>query len=234
MHKEHKNILYELKNYQGNGTAHTSSDSYILSGHPYFDISVPLRRHIVKTWLKTQPSISFEEFIGVVNSLYHGTSHEEKTMASYLLGYHSKYRARIKPTTLHQWLNELVGWAEIDSLCQNVFTAEEMLNNWEAWQKLIRQLSTSKNINKRRAALVFLTGPTYQSDDRRLHQLAFEVIDVLMNEKEIIITKAISWLLRSMSVQKSTDVKNYLDRNKETLPAVAIRETWRKISTGKK
>jgi len=58
MHKEHTKILNEVKKHKGKGTQHTSSDSYILSGHFYYDVSVPTRRQIVKNWLKENKDIS--------------------------------------------------------------------------------------------------------------------------------------------------------------------------------
>jgi len=234
MDPEHKKILTEIKKHKGKGTEHTSSDSYILSGHFYYDVSVPVRRQIVKNWLKDNKNILDEDFTAVLDSLYKGKSHEEKTVASYLLSYHHPHRKGIKPKQLNEWLDHLVGWAEIDALCQNVFTAEELLADWKMWESFIRKLSKDKNINKRRASLVLLTGPTHRSNDKRLRDLAFKVVDTLKDERPIIITKAISWLLREMSAQHKKAVSKYLKKNEETLPKIAIRETWRKIKTGKK
>jgi hypothetical protein len=42
-------------------------------------------------------------------------------------------------------------------------------------------------------ALVFLTAPVRYSGDKRLADLGFEVIHMLQHEREIIITKAVSW-----------------------------------------
>lgn len=234
MNTQQKKLLAEIKKHKGKGTQHTSNDSYILSGHFYYDVSVPVRRQIVKSWLKENKDISAKDFVAVLDSLYKGKSHEEKTIASYLLSYHHPHRKTIKLKQLNEWLDHLVGWAEIDSLCQNVFTADEFLSNWKEWKLLITKLSKDKNINKRRASLVLLTGPAYRSEDKRLQELAFEIIDRLKHEKEIIITKAISWLLRDMSNKHKEVVVDYLEQNENTLPKVAVRETRRKLKTGKK
>ena len=231
---EHKKLLAEIKKHKGKGTNHSNSESYIGSGHIYYDVSVPVRRHIAKEWLKKHKEISDKEFVAVLDSLYQGKSHEEKTLASMLLGYHHLHRKTIKPKHLDRWLNHLVGWAEVDSLCQNVFTAEELLVDWKLWELFIQKLARDKNINKRRASLVLLTGPTHRSEDKRLRDLAFQTIDKLKHEKPIIITKAISWLLRDMSRQHKGEVERYLKANENTLPKVAVRETWRKIKTGRK
>jgi 3-methyladenine DNA glycosylase AlkD len=56
----------------------------------------------------------------------------------------------------------------------------------------------------------------------------------LKGEKEIIITRAISWVLRSMVKHHRKALENYLKKNEKTLPAVAVRETKIKLDTGTK
>jgi 3-methyladenine DNA glycosylase AlkD len=72
------------------------------------------------------------------------------------------------------------------------------------------------------------------SDDPRFHHLAVETIDRLKPETPILITKAVSWLLRSMADRRPADVTRYLDANMATLPKIAIRETRTKLRTGTK
>lgn len=233
MHPLHAELLKEIKKHRNRGTTLSKSDSYILSGHPYYDIAVPIRRSIAKAWLKSHKDISSHEFIRTLDSLYAGKSHEEKTIASNLLGYSPVHRARVTTTDVDRWLNHLVGWAEVDSLCQNIFTADELLAHWGAWEKFIVKLSKDKNINKRRASLVLLTGPV-RSTDIRILALAFAMCEALKHEKPILITKAISWLLRNMVATHKNEVRNYLARERESLPKIAVRETTRKILTGRK
>ena len=106
--------------------------------------------------------------------------------------------------------------------------------SWREGERFLRTLSCDKNINRRRAALVFLTTPVRKSADKRLAALAFEVIDALKPERDIIITKAVSWLLRSMVQHHKRAVAAYIKENRHLLPALAVRETTRKIATGRK
>ena len=80
--------------------------------------------------------------------------------------------------------------------------------------------------------MVFLTTPVSQSADKRLSDLAFENIDRLKHEKDILITKAISWILRSLVKHHKKEVSKYLEDSKESLPKIAIRETKNKITYG--
>lgn len=234
MHAHHKTLLAEIRKHQRRRVHTQANDSYLSSGHHYYDVSVPARRAMSKAWLKANKGIPDKEFIAAVDSLMLGKSHEEKTVACILLACHAPGRAGIRTKKLDAWLDQLVGWAEIDSLCQNVFRAEEVLTDWTAWERFIRRLARDKNINKRRAALVFLTGPVRYSSDKRLAEMAFDVVDILKGERDIIITKAVSWLLRSLAENHKRAVTGYIARNRDTLPAIAVRETTRKIKTGRK
>jgi 3-methyladenine DNA glycosylase AlkD len=135
---------------------------------------------------------------------------------------------------LNKWLENLEGWAEIDSICQNKFKAKEILGNWGEWHNFLNSWNISSQISKRRASLVLLTGPVGQVNDKRLSTLAFENIDNTKGEKDILITKAISWLLRSLIKNNKEEVSRYLEENKESLPKIATRETKVKLKHGKK
>lgn len=231
----HKTIITALKAKAGTANAGQSSDSYTGSGHAFYAVSVPDRRAILKEVVKAnKKEATIEGWLRLVDALMAGKSHEEKTMGAYLLGYVPEARKTADFSRLDTWLEELEGWAEVDSLCQNIFQPDELLVDWSGWQKFLRKLAKDKNINKRRASLVFLTGPTWKSDDKRLHVQAYENIDRLKHEKDILITKAISWLLRSMVDTRPKEVAGYLLANADTLPKIVLRETKRKLATGKK
>jgi len=234
-------LIAGLEKHRRNRAHSQANDSYLSSGHHYYDVSVPTLRTLAKAWLKTNGDIPDAEFIAVLDALYRGKSYEEKVLASILLSYHRTGPGTIGPKLLDSWLDHLVGWAEIDSLCvcsssasRRNFTEDEMLDDWSEWVRFIRKLSRDKNINKRRAALVFLTVPIRYSEDKRLAALGFEVIEELKPERHIMITKAVSWLLRSMVRHHARAVAAYVRENRHSLPAIAVRETTRKITTGRK
>ena len=109
-----------------------------------------------------------------------------------------------------------------------------MLKDWSNWKKLLLKLAKDNNFHKKRASLVLLTKPIRDSNDSRLKVLAFVLIDALKREKSILITKAISWLLRDLVKYHKREVRKYLELNQNSLPKIAVRETKRKIETGRK
>jgi 3-methyladenine DNA glycosylase AlkD len=170
-----------------------------------------------------------------LDSLYSkATTFEEMDVAARLLGISSKLRQEINPQKLDYWLNFTKGWAEVDLLCQSNFTAEEILGNWKVWKKLLIKFSKDKNIHKRRASLVLLIKAVRGSKSTKLSNLAFKNIEYLKSEKEILITKAVSWILRSLIKNHKKEVSLYLEKNKDSLPKIAVREVSNKLKTGKK
>ena len=236
MHVEHAALLAELRKAARPIRADQppQNDSYGGSGRPFFNVSVPDRRAIIKRWLAAHKAMGSADFFAVIDSLTQGDSHEEKTLAGMLVAANAKARPDVKTADLDRWLGRLNGWAEVDTWCQNLFKAEDMLAGWPAWRGLIDRLSTDANINKRRAAMVLLNGPVHYSDDARFSDLAFVVLERLKGEKPILITKAVSWLLRSLITRHREAVIAYLDANADSLPAIAIRETRTKLKTGTK
>jgi 3-methyladenine DNA glycosylase AlkD len=72
------------------------------------------------------------------------------------------------------------------------------------------------------------------SKDMIFYELGIKNIEKLKHEKPVLITKAISWLLRSMVKNHKNEVEKYIKNNLESLPKIAIRETQKKLITGTK
>ncbi len=235
MHPDHTALLADLRRLaRPVAGAPAQNDSYGGSGRPYFNVSVPDRRALARGWLADHKAEGAKGVLALVESLFNGASHEEKTLAAILLGASTAARQAARPSDIDRWLGKLNGWAEVDSLCQNLFTAGEMMRDWPAWTELIEALTVSPDINRRRAALVLLTGPVARSDDPAFRDLAFTTLEALKAERPILITKAVSWLLRSLAARHGPEVESYLEAHAATLPAIAVREARVKLATGTK
>ncbi len=231
---EHAALLAQLRAAGRPYRGGVQNDSYSGSGHPFLNVSAPQRRQLIRGWLADHRTASDDELIALADRLFDAETHEEKTLGAILLGCSARARGAARPAMVDGWLGKLNGWAEIDSLCASVFSAQELARDWPTWRALIEQLSVDPNINKRRAALVLLTTPTRTSDDRRFRDLAFAIVERLKGERDILITKAVSWLLRSMAARHGPQVGAYLDTAAASLPAIAVRETRTKLRTGTK
>jgi 3-methyladenine DNA glycosylase AlkD len=231
---EHAGLLARLRAAGRPYRGGVQNDSYSGSQRPFLNVSAPERHAMVRAWVAAHRGASDAELLAMANRLFAGETHEEKTMGALLLGYSARARRAATPAMVDGWIGQLNGWAEVDSLCASVFDADLLAMDWAPWRGLIEGLSLDANINKRRAALVLLTTPTRTSDDARFRDLAFAMVERLKGERDILITKAVSWLLRSMVARHGPAVGAFLEASAASLPAIAVRETRTKLRTGTK
>ncbi len=236
MHSLHKQLLQSIQELSAtNPFSTTQGPKYAGHSDKTYSLTNPQLKTLLNNWHTQHKDIGFNDFQNLLDSIYvQSESATEKYLGGGILKLFPEYRKQLDPKRLDRWLENLTGWAQIDSLCQSNFGAEEMLNNWDIWKKTLVGFNKSLHISKRRASLVLLTKPVRDSTDARLKELAFTNIDRLKSEKNKLISKAISWLLREMTKLHKSDVYKYVKENKEKLPAIAVRETLRKIETGKK
>ena len=234
MNHNHQEILELIQALSGKPTEHTFSDAYLGTTHPRYPINNPTMRQIAKEWMHDHKDLSTAEFEKMLTSLITGKSATEKVMAGMLLDVASKTQRQINPKIFDLWLDHVEGWAEVDSVCTGAFTVTEVPRQWPVWKKLLLNFSKSKNIHKRRASLVLLCSPIKRMTQPDVAKTAFQIITRLKGEKEILITKAISWLLRSMTTTFKKEVADFVDEFESSLPKIAIRETRIKLLTGKK
>jgi len=191
-------------------------------------------RAIVSDFIAAHKHLSYIDWLALIDALYHGDSYEERCAPRTLMLKFPRYRRQLPLAQLDAWLGCLNGWAEVDSTCQTVFNDKDLLADWAGWSALLQSLARDANVNKRRAALVLLTAPISQSPDPRIRDLSLALINQLKGEKDGRVTKAISWLLRKGIKQHRESIAAYIEAEAPTLPAIAVRETRRKLATGKK
>ena len=234
MNIHHNEILKLIKKNSGKPTQHTFSDSYLGNEHPRYPISAPILRAIAQDWMRAHRELTADNVADLFTSLVEGESATEKSMAGILMDYTTREQRTFSPALFDRWLDHLIGWAEVDAVCTGKYTTTEIPAQWKAWKPLLIKFSKSKNIHKRRAALVLFCSPVSQVRDERMAEVVFANIQRLKGEKEILITKAISWVLRSMVKYYKKDVAEFIKKEGDTLPAIARRETLVKLRTGKK
>ncbi len=230
----HTEILELIRQHSGKPTQHTFLNNYLGNDHPRYPISAPVLRKIAKDWMREHRTLSASSFSSLLTSLAKGESSTEKFMVGILMDYSTTDQRKFNPALFEKWLDHLVGWAEVDAVCTSNYTATEIHNQWKVWKPQLNKFSRSKNINKRRASLVLLCSPLRKIQDNRLADQALATVEKLKHENEILITKAISWVLRSMVKHYRKELEVYLQQNGNTLPKIAFRETMVKLKTGKK
>ena len=233
MNAHHQEILRAIKKLSGKPTQHTFVDSYLGTTHTRYPMNNPTMRTIAKEFIKSH-TLDEASLTELLSSLIEGKSFTEKSMAGFMLDYAGKRLWTFDPVYFDQWLNHLEGWAEIDTLCTGKYSGVAITGQSTKWKKLLTQFSKSNRIEKRRASLVFCCRPLSKQRDEQLLKITFQNIKRLQSEKEVLITKAISWVLRSAISYHKAEVNEFVNKNLNTLPKIAVRETLVKLKTGRK
>ncbi len=233
-HPLHTELLKLIVQHSGKPTQHTFLDSYLGNAHPRYPISIPILRKIAREWMRTHHDVTSAKFVKLLSSLIHAPSSTEKTMAGILMDLSSPSQQGFDPLIFDDWLEHLEGWAEVDAVCTGAYARTQLTVNFVVWKKLLVKFSKSKNIQKRRASLVLLCSPLRQTRNLPMVMLALQNVDRLTSEKEILITKAISWVLRYAVKHHKSEIKKYVALKQHVLPKIAVRETLTVINTGKK
>lgn len=226
-------LITELKKHQRPDIDQTFIQKYLGTPRHVLGVRSADLKKVAKKFLK-EHELNDQQLIHLLSDLYTSDLFEARAVAGFILGNCHEFRSRLAFDQLESWLQELVGWCEIDTSCQHCFTAPEVLLRWSEWKSWITHLSESDSISLRRASLVLQNISVGESSESKLSQLATKTITTVIAEKDILITKAISWLLRSMIKQHRQTVSQYLADNLHRLPKIAIRETNKKLTTGKK
>lgn len=207
---------------------------YLGTKKKYLCVKATDRDKLLREVLKETRDVSGEQLIAMLDELFFSGVYDYTNFASKFLTKSKKARKSVSLSKIEKWVIQTEGWAECDSICQSLMSEKEVFERWSEWQKSIKRFSDNKNIQLRRASLVLQVKSARESNDPNLRKLAFQIIEKLKSEKDILITKAISWLLRDLSRQNKKEVLQYLKDNQKSLPKIAFRETMRKIATGKK
>jgi 3-methyladenine DNA glycosylase AlkD len=232
LNKLQEEIVEEFKTLD-QGYSRFNLPKYLGTKHKVYAIKTAVAVNFSKDFLKRHKDISRNDFLELLNLLYKGESFNERIFGNILISRKKEYKDLFTPQRVYTWASGFSGWCEIDCLCAGVVSAEEMLKDWDSWEKAIKRMVGSKNISLRRASLVLFVKPVRERYETKFSNLAFSNIEILKHEKDILITKAVSWILRSLIKNHRQEVILYLEKNRDSLPKIAVRETERKLSTGK-
>jgi len=213
---------------QGDSSQHSGSSKQ------HYGLSNPTMRGFVQQWAKDHPDLTYEQWQSTLSELYQGDSIDECCLAGFMLGQYKQFRNQLPLAVLDSWIGHMEGWREIDTTCQSNYTAKDLLANWDKWETFLIDLSQRETIQHRRASLVLLVKPVRDSVNEHLITTALANVDRLKHETDKLITKAVSWILRESIKRHRETVHQYVTENRDSLPAIAVREFDRKYQTGKK
>lgn len=176
----------------------------------FLGVTVPKQRTVVK---KYQSLASLDD----IKELLASPWHEERLTALFLLVWQFK-KTSDKKTHVDFYLANKTGvnnWDLVDS------SAYHILGTWllDKDRRLLYEMAKSPDIWERRIAIVATMAfiRAGQTTD------TFKIAEVLLNDKEDLIQKAVGWLLREAGKKDNAELKKFLDKYHKTMPRTMLR-----------
>jgi len=201
------------------------------SGLSNLGIRVPILRKIAKDWSKKNKDIRDRDFLNLIQALWKQPIFELRSLAQELLMAHKKFLRQFDWKVGEFWLKDVDNWSHCDVLSTQilgflVLWDKSYLNNLKSYLKKPGRWH-------RRAGIVSLLQLIRKREIKAKEVL--RMIDEIKNDKDPMIQKAISWVLREMiRAGFNQEVDVYLHQNKNIFATYVIREVDNKLRTGLK
>lgn len=164
-----------------------------------------------------------------VRALWNSSVFEVRATAMGLASRHEREFVKSHWTLFTSWLKDAVGWAMVDGLCDSVLAPmliryPELVERTHAWVR-------SRNVWQRRASLVVFCTTVRK---KLFAEEAFEHTAALLPDRDPMVSKAVSWILRALSKYYSKQVHSFLREHEDEIAPAALREVRTKLTTGTK
>jgi 3-methyladenine DNA glycosylase AlkD len=188
-----------------------------------------VRREFSKLLKDAHPDLIFK----VALNLLRQTGIDYRFIAYELVQHHPATMAGLKTQTIEKLGNGIDSWAAVD--CFSCYLAGPAWRNGQIDDRVIRRWTTLKDRWWRRAALVAtvpLNNKTRGGHGDAARTLA--VCRLLLNDRDDMVVKAMSWALRELAKRDRMSVKVFLKEEHSLLARRVIREVENKLATGLK
>ena len=187
--------------------------SYLRNLFPFFGIVKPRVSKIADNFAKEIPFDS-----SILWHLWEQNEREYQYIAILLARKNIKSFQQEDIVLLEKMIREKSWWDSVDDIAANLIGPHllrfpKLLNQMDEWIE-------DSSFWIRRTALIFQLRYKEKTDQKRL----FHFIERQMDEKEFFIRKAIGWALREYSKTNPDGVRNFVNKQKENLSPLSIKE----------
>jgi 3-methyladenine DNA glycosylase AlkD len=190
------------------------------------------QRRRIRAWLGEHRDWPFASVLELAETFWDAGRGREAVIAIELIGLSPREIPKLPWSFLERWRQPLCTWHDTDGFGIYIFGPWLAADPRER-SKHLRKLIKSEHICSRRLALVG-TVILNRRRESAIPELTFELVEAVAAERGPLITKAVSWALRELTKSHAELVARYVERNRERLPAIAVREVGNKLRTGLK
>lgn len=192
--------------------------AYMLNKFDFIGLRTPTRRVIQKKIFSKYKIESEKELIEIATLLWSQKQREFQYSAIELIFKYKKLLTTSSFELVEKLIRSNSWWDTVDFIAANILGS--LLNQFKSLKSKMDAWVLDDNIWIRRAALLFQLKYKNQTDS----EILFNYCKLLASEKEFFTRKAIGWSLREYSKTNKEKVKNFIEKNKNILSALSIKE----------
>jgi len=188
-----------------------------------------LRREVSKRISREPPQF----VIRAAFKLLERRSIESRFLACELVRHHSAALAILDKRQLERFGRGMDSWSAVDIF--SCYLAGQAWRRNQIEDSVIHGWARSRDRWWRRAALVSTVPLNSKAQGGSGDPVrTLEVCDLLINDRDDMVVKAMSWALRELAKREPREVQRFLNERKNALAPRVIREVENKLSTGLK
>lgn len=194
-------------------------------------IRTPDNRRLARSWHRSNREADPDLVLSLVERLWSAESRDERTLGLEILYLHPEIGGALGRDRFDRWRLDIDNWGVCD------FLGTRILGPWaetdpESRLSYLEDLIGDPHLYSRRLGIV-------ASVHLNRHGSAYGAwtlgqLDRVLDERDPMITKAVSWALRQMTKDQASDVAAYLESRGERIAALPRREVRNKLMTGRK
>ncbi len=194
-------------------------------------IRTPDNRRLAREWRRAHRDVDQAVVLSLVEVLWNAESRDERALGLEILNLHPDLVRDLEVARFDRWRLDIDNWGVCD------FLGTRILGPWveaepEDRLRYLEQLVGDAHLYSRRLGLV--ASVYLNTGGTEYGEWTLSQVDRLIDERDPMITKAISWSLRQMTRHQASIVEAYVDRRADRMAALPRREVRNKLRTGRK
>ncbi|MDP2469610.1 MAG: DNA alkylation repair protein [Candidatus Palauibacterales bacterium] len=196
-----------------------------------YGIRTPENRRLANKWNRAHRDAAPREVLALVESLWKAESRDERMLGLEILRLRPHVVCDLDRERFDRWRKDIDNWGVCD------FLGGAVLGPWAEADpagrlSYLEDLIGDPHLYSRRLGLV--AGVHLNRDGAAFGAWTLRQVDRLIDERDPMITKAVSWVLRQMTRHQAPEVAAYLESRGDRLAALPRREVRNKLETGRK
>jgi len=194
-------------------------------------IRTPDNRRLARSWRRSNREADPDLVLSLVERLWSAESRDERALGLEILYLHPKIGSELGRDRFDRWRLDIDNWGVCD------FLATRILGPWadtdpEGRLSYLEDLVGDPHLYSRRLGIV--ASVHLNRDGSTYGGWTLGQLDRVLDERDPMITKAVSWALRQMTRHQASDVAAYLESRGERIASLPRREVRNKLMTGRK